>query len=134
VTAQFLAETPFILINQGDISSAKAKAGRAEEAYSVMNYTDAVKNSIDALLSAARARSVGGGFIPVAALRAIQAIGTFVLGVLIAYFVFRRKGKARVPATPMHVPHVSHCHTCGKQLTWINEYGRWYCFTCRKYQ
>jgi len=134
VTAQLLADTPSILVNQGDISSARASAARAEEAYSVMNYTDAIKNSVDALLSAASANSLGGGFIPASILGAIQLIGSFVLGVLITYFVLRRRGKARVPAVPTLAAHVSYCPTCGKPLTWINEYSRWYCYTCRKYQ
>ena len=134
MTAQLLAETPFVLINQGDISSAKTKAARAEESYSVMNYTDAVNNSIDALLSAARARTIGGGFIPAATLATIQVIASFVLGVLIASFLFRRKRKTAVPVTSTQVGHVSYCPTCGKQLTWINEYGRWYCYACQKYQ
>ena len=134
VTAQLLAETPFLLVNQGDISSARSSADRAEAAYSVMNYTNAINNSVDALLSAARAHSIGGGFIPAATLTTIQIVGSFVLGVVIAYLVLRRKGKGRPPAMPTQVQGASYCPTCGKQLTWINEYGRWYCYTCQKYQ
>jgi hypothetical protein len=134
VTAQLLADTPSILVNQGDISSAKASAARAEEAYSSMNYTDAIKNSVDALLSAARASSIGAGFIPASVFRTIQLIGAFVLGALIAYLVVRRRGKVRAQVAPTQTAHVSYCPTCGKPLTWINEYSRWYCYTCRKYQ
>jgi hypothetical protein len=28
----------------------------------------------------------------------------------------------------------SPCEKCGKPLTWIEKYSRWYCFTCQKYQ
>lgn len=134
VAAQLLADTPNILVNQGDISSAEASVGRAEDAYSVMNYSAAVKNSIDGLISAARAHSIVGGIIPAGTLATIEIIGSFVLGVVIAYFVFRRKGKGRLSTEPMQVQRASYCPTCGKQLTWINEYGRWYCYNCQKYQ
>ena len=99
-----------------------------------MNYTDAVKNSVDALLSAARANSIGGGFLPASVFADIQMIGSFVLGVLITYLVLRRRGKVRAQVAPTQAARVSYCPTCGKQLTWINEYSRWYCYTCRKYQ
>jgi hypothetical protein len=134
VTAQLLADTPSILVNQGDISSARASAARAEEAYSAMNYTDAIKNSVDALLSAASANSLGGGFIPASAFGTIQVIGSFILGVLVTYLALRGRGKARTPTMLTQTAHVSYCPTCGKPLTWINEYSRWYCYNCRKYQ
>jgi hypothetical protein len=134
VTAELLAKTPFILINQGDISSARAKADSAEKAYSAMNYTEAVKDSTDALLSAARAHTIGGGFIPAAALGAVEVIGSFVLGLVVAYFLFRRRRSERALAASVQASHMSYCSTCGKPLTWIHEYGRWYCFTCKKYQ
>jgi len=134
VTAQLLGDTPSILVNQGDISSAKASVARAEEAYSSMNYTDAIKNSLDALLSAVRANSIGGGFIPASAFGTIQVVGSFILGVLVTYLALRRRGKARTPTMPTQTAHVSYCPTCGKPLTWINEYSRWYCYNCRKYQ
>jgi hypothetical protein len=135
LAAQLLADTPSILINQGDISSARTEVERAEEAYSVMNYTDSVKNSVDALLSAARAHSIVGGLIPTGIVATIQIIGSFVLGVVITYLVLRRKGRSLRPSTmPTQAQRASYCPTCGKQLTWINEYGRWYCYTCEKYQ
>jgi hypothetical protein len=134
VTAQLLADAPSILVNQGDISSARSSAARAEEAYSSMNYTDAIRNSVVALLSAARASSIGGVFIPASVSRMIQLIGAFVLGVLIAYLVLRRRGKVRAQVAPTQAANASYCPTCGKPLTWIKEYSRWYCYTCRKYQ
>lgn len=134
-TAQLLAETPFVLINQGDLSAARASADSAEEAYSNMNYPEAVKDGLDALLSAAQARLMAGGFIPVGVLGPLGVAGSFILGVLVAYVLFRRKQAVRpVTTTPVQVPRVSWCMTCGKQLTWIPEYGRWYCFNCQKYQ
>jgi hypothetical protein len=134
MSAQLLADTPSILVNQGDISSARESAALAEEAYSSMNYTDAIKNSVDALLSAARANSVGGGFLPASLFADIQIIGSFILGVLITYLVLRRRGKVREQAPLTQPARVSYCPTCGKPLTWINEYNRWYCYNCQKYQ
>jgi len=133
VTAQLLADTPSILINQGDISSARASAARAEESYSSMNYADAIENGLDALLSAARANSVGGGFIPSSAFGTIQVIGSFILGVLVTYLALRRRGRVKTPTMPLQAARVSYCPTCGKPLTWISEYSRWYCYNCRKY-
>jgi hypothetical protein len=133
-TAELLAETPFIVINQGGISSARAKADSAEKAYSAMNYTEAVKDSTDALLSAASAHTIGGGMIPSTTLGAVEMIGSFVLGLLVAYFLFRRRRSDKTLATHVQAPNVSYCSTCGKPLTWIQEYGRWYCYTCQKYQ
>jgi NADH pyrophosphatase NudC (nudix superfamily) len=26
-----------------------------------------------------------------------------------------------------------HCPTCGKPLTFIEQYDRWYCYNCKKY-
>ena len=26
------------------------------------------------------------------------------------------------------------CPTCGKELTWVEQYQRWYCPTCKEYQ
>ena len=134
-TTQLLAETPFVLINQADLSAARASVNSAEEAYSNMDYPEAVRDSLDALLSAARARLMGGGFIPAGVLGTLQVAGSFVLGVLVAYVLFRRRQAARpVTTTPVQLPRASWCMTCGKQLTWIPEYGRWYCYNCQKYQ
>lgn len=133
-TARLLAETPFVLINQGDVSAARAKADSAEKAYSAMNYEDSVKAASDALLSAARARLIGGGFIPAEVLGTLQIAGSFTLGVVVAYLLFRRRQRITVSAIPVQAPQVGCCSTCGRQLTWIPEYGRWYCFNCQKYQ
>ena len=133
-TAQLLAETPLVLVNQGDLSAARAKADSAEKAYANMSYGESVKDAEDALRSAARAYLVGGGFIPAQALGTIELAGSFIVGVVVAYFLFRRRQRITVSAIPVQAPQVGYCSTCGRQLTWIPEYGRWYCFSCQKYQ
>jgi hypothetical protein len=135
-TAQLLAQTPFVLINQGDLSAAQSSANNAEKAYSNMNYLDSIKNAANAVLSAETAHMIAGGFIPASAIGPLEAVGAFVLGVLVTYLVLRRRGAARlasVPA-PLQAAHAGYCSVCGNRLTWIPEYGRWYCYTCRQYQ
>ena len=103
-TAQLLAETRFVLINQGDLSAARAKADSAEKAYSNMNYGDSVKYADDALLSAATARLLGGGFIPPSVLVTLEVAGSFIVGVLVAYALFRRRQGVKVSTTPVQAP------------------------------
>lgn len=134
-TEQVLAETPFLILNQPDIADARSKAESAEKAYSSMEYGDAVRYALDALVAASRARTMGGGFIPVEALNVVQLVGSFILGALVTFLLFRRRGKTGVSAAGvLQVPHMTWCPTCGRQLTWIPEYERWYCFNCQKYQ
>jgi len=41
-----------------------------------------------------------------------------------------------VVAPPLHreVPRVEHpCPTCGRELTYVSQYNRWYCYDCRAY-
>jgi len=133
-TAELLAETPLVLINQADISAANAKAASAEKAYSTMKYEDATKDAVDAVLSAARARMIGAGFLSPRALAILEVAGGFVIGIVVAYLFFRRRGRPEVPMRATQVPQVGLCPTCGKQLTWIPEYSRYYCYNCQKYQ
>lgn len=90
-TAQLLAETPRILSNQADLAKAAAKVDSAEKAYSAMNYEQAVTDATDAMLSAATAHLRGGGRISATALTALEIVGSFVLGALVAYVLFRRR-------------------------------------------
>ena len=133
-TSEVLSETPNVLINQGDISSAKSQADSAEKAYSTMNYLDAVKDSADALQSAERAHLIAGGFISPGLLVPLEIAGSFVLGVLITYLALRRRGRAAPITVPAQAQRMSYCSTCGKRLTWIPQYSRWYCYNCQKYE
>ena len=133
-TAELLAETPFVLVNLADILAARAKADSAEKAYSHMNYGDSVKDAADAAMAAARARLIGGGFIPAGILSILAVAGSFILGVLVTYAVFRRRQRVETTTIPSQSPGAGFCSTCGGQLSWIPEYGRWYCFNCQKYQ
>jgi hypothetical protein len=134
VTAQVLAETPNILVNQANLSAASSSANSAEKAYSEMNYAQAIRDGADALQSAATAHAIAGGFIPASILVAVEIIGSFVLGVVITYVALRRRGRRTAPTIAPQVQHAGFCPTCGKQLTWIQEYSRWYCYNCQKYQ
>lgn len=133
-TAQLLAETPLVLVNQGDLSVARAKADSAEKAYANMSYGESAKDAEDALRSAATAHLIGGGFIPAQALGTIGLAGSFIVGVVVAYFLLQKRQKIGISTIPVQVPRAGFCSTCGKQLTWIPEYGRWYCFNCQKYE
>ena len=133
-TSEVLSQTPFVLINQGDLSAARSKADSAEKAYSAMNYVEAVRDGANALQSATRAHLIAGGIIPAGTLVTVEIIGSFVLGVLIAYLVFRRRGRVTTLTVPPQAQRASLCSTCGKPLTWIPQYSRWYCYNCQKYE
>ena len=51
------------------------------------------------------------------------------IGVVI-YLVSREHGGLAPPPPPGAVPT---CPTCGQPLTYVPQYGRWYCQYCRKY-
>jgi hypothetical protein len=133
-TSGVLSETPFIFVNQGDLSAARSEADSAEKAYSAMNYSEAVRDGADALRSATRAYMIAGGFMPAGTLVTLEIVGAFVLGALIAYLVFRRRGRVTTPTVIPQAQRVSLCSTCGKPLTWIPQYSRWYCYNCQKYE
>jgi len=44
-----------------------------------------------------------------------------------------RKEKAVQPPTPPIPQQVFYCRNCGKPLTYISQYQRWYCENCRAY-
>jgi hypothetical protein len=133
-TAEVLSETPNVLINQGDLSAARSNADSAEKAYSTMNYLQAVKDAANAEQSASMASLLAGRFIPAQTLTTLEMVGAFVLGVLITYLALRRRGRAATVTVPPQAQQVSYCSTCGKPLTWIPQYSRWYCYNCQKYQ
>jgi hypothetical protein len=133
-TSQLLSETPNVLINQGDLSAARSKADSAEKAYSTMNYLQAVRDAADAEQSAERAHLIAGGFIPAGILVPLEIAVSFILGVLVAFALGRRR-RPTVSAMPTPQPRAEGlCSTCGKPLTWIPQYSRWYCYNCQKYQ
>jgi len=133
-TEELLVETSSILINQADISAARASINNAEKAYSAMDYGKAVKDGVEALLSAVKAHLMGGGFIPSGVSATLGAIGSFLLGLLVAYIFFGRRQEPKAMPSPALVQQARWCSACGRQLTWIPEYGRWYCYNCRRYQ
>jgi hypothetical protein len=132
-TAQLLADTPSVLINQGALSSAGEKAKTAEEAYSAMLYDEAVKDAFDALTSAATANLLGGGLIPKSVVIQVEIVVSFILGASVAYLILQRKRRISTTAAPLQTFGTNTCSTCGQPLTWISEYQRWYCYRCRKY-
>ena len=81
---------------------------------------------------------MGGWGISIAFAIAFYLIGGYLSGML-------RRMKTRMPSlllvgggpaapppppTPGGVPT---CRTCGQPLTYVQQYGRWYCHRCRKY-
>jgi hypothetical protein len=135
-TARLLAETPSVLISGGDLSTAKSKLDSAEKAYSAMDYATAVKDAFDALTGAANDQFLEGAVSVLVGLGIGQLLVGIVVGVAVGYVIFRPKAKARSRAAggPVRTEQATVCWTCGKPLTWIPEYSRWYCYNCRKYQ
>jgi len=53
--------------------------------------------------------------------------------VVVIYYV-RKRGQPVAPSTIAHRPPPPPCPKCNSQMNYINEYKRWYCDNCRKYQ
>jgi len=66
----------------------------------------------------------------------LTALGCLVLGI-----VLDRKPKTKMvaakAATSTRVQHPSEknlCPICRRQLTWIQQYNQWYCYSCKQYR
>ena len=66
--------------------------------------------------------------IPATAL--VIAVFNGIVYSIIAWLIFTFAEKARKP--PAQAAY--YCTNCGKPLTYIKQYGRWYCENCRTYQ
>jgi len=44
-----------------------------------------------------------------------------------------RAEPAAAPAAAQAKPRVRYCPSCGQPATWIEQYKRWYCYSCQKY-
>jgi len=52
----------------------------------------------------------------------------------VIYLVVRERGGLVPPPPPPPPPGVAPtCPTCGQPLTYVQQYGRWYCQYCRRY-
>jgi hypothetical protein len=47
--------------------------------------------------------------------------------------IFNMPRMSRAPPPPPPMPAAQLCPTCGKPLTYIQQYDRWYCTNCKKY-
>ena len=68
-----------------------------------------------------------------------------VSGAMVAYGIFYRDTKVKTgrpssplpeavsPPPPPQEENVYYCKECGKPLTYIERYKRWYCYNCEKY-
>jgi len=130
-TRELLASTTFT-INPQDQDTANEKLGDAEVAYTRMNYTQAAVDAYDAYVSASRASLQGGG-VRLSGLTAILGAGgaSFVLGLLVMFFVARRRKQGLLA---QRTARSGKCSLCGSRLTWIQEYQRWYCYSCKRYE
>lgn len=64
----------------------------------------------------------------------LLVIGLFalVIIVLLALVLTRRKPSYQPPSSPP--PPTKPCPTCGKSLTFVSQYDRWYCNNCQEYK
>jgi hypothetical protein len=73
---------------------------------------------------------------------ALWAILVFFFGLipLIIWFVVRDPIRPQYPQgamgymPPPPTPMFQHCPSCGQPMTFVQQYNRWYCNYCRKYQ
>jgi len=65
-----------------------------------------------------------------------EAVGVF-LSEKASYVLLKREkfvGQTMVPSPPpSQVAGPPTCPTCGQRLTFVEQYGKWYCYNCRKY-
>ena len=128
---ELLKSANFNFVNQGDINSAQSMLRDAETAYDTMNYTSAAENSFSAYVSASRANMLGGGGgLSGQSLILAVAFLSFLVGVLVSYVVVRRRTRSRSSVLST----VPKCSVCMGDLTWIQQYQRWYCYRCQRYE
>jgi hypothetical protein len=132
-TTELLQSSPFDLINWSNINSAQSSLNDAEAAYDQMNYTRAAENAFAAYVSASQASMLaGGGSLSGQASTWVLGVVSFFLGVLIAYIVLRRRTAAVLRTTSVST--IPSCSVCKSDLTWIQQYQRWYCYKCKRYE
>ncbi len=128
-----LKSAQFDFLNMPDINSAQSMLAASESAYSSMNYTQAAEDSFQAYQSASRANLLsGGGTISGQASVLGVAVLAFVVGFAVSHVVLRRKTRGGPLATAQVVTHK--CSSCKADLTWIEQYQRWYCYKCQRYE
>jgi hypothetical protein len=77
------------------------------------------------------------GFVQYGAGIFVGFAGAIIL--LVAYYVKPKLGTVQTapsqvaPPPPPPSATVPLCQTCGQPLTFIQQYGRWYCYNCNKY-
>jgi hypothetical protein len=130
---QQLKSATFDFINWSEMNAAANMLSNAEAAYSKMNYTQAAEDSFLAYQSASRANLMGGGgnLSGQSSVWAVTAL-SFIVGAMITYLVMRRRVArlANVRSTTI----VPKCSVCRGDLTWIQQYQRWYCYRCQRYE
>jgi hypothetical protein len=130
---QQLKSATFDFINWSQINAARNKLSSAEAAYSRMNYTEAAEDSFSAYQSSSQANLLGGGgsFSGQSSVWAAATL-SFIVGAMITYLVMRRRITKPVSALSTIV--APRCPVCKGDLTWIQQYQRWYCYKCRRYE
>jgi len=132
-STQLLSSSPFDLINWSSINSAQSKLSDAETAYDEMNYTRAAESAYTAYVSASQANLLaGGGTFSSRSFALGVGVFSFLFGILIALILLRRR--RRVPQETLHVSAAPKCSACRGNLSWIQQYQRWYCYNCKRYE
>ncbi len=128
---QLLKSTNFDFINMGDINSAQSMLHDADAAYNIMNYTTAAEDSFAAYISASRANMLGGGgALSGQSVILVAGVFSFLTGALVVYVIIRRRHTTRPAAESTLLK----CSVCKGDLTWIQQYQRWYCYRCQRYE
>jgi hypothetical protein len=122
-----LAGTTYTLFNAGSISAARQAMTTADQKYSSMDYSGAVKFSLSAAQNAANAQSTGGFFAIFNSAASYLFLGVLIgagVGLGTGFLVFRKKRQSGLQ--------YYHCPTCGRPLRWDAAMTRWYCDYCQK--
>jgi len=130
-TIALLKSTNFVFVNAADINAANSRLGDAEKSYSEMDYADAVRSAQLAYTSAVRAQLLGGGGggqLTQADLAISAGVLGFIIGAVATLLITRRRRTSDTTAK------ANTCTICGRRLTWIPQYQRWYCYKCERYE
>jgi len=126
---QLLRSTPFAVINWPETQSAMSNLDQAERAYERMDYLGALKAAHEGYQNALTAQLLaGGGALTNPSVVWAVGLFAFLAGSFVSWILVRRRTLRSTGAT------VRFCSNCGGKVAWIQQYQRWYCYRCQRYE
>jgi hypothetical protein len=131
-----LSQTASVLVNLGNINSARNHLKAAEEKYVAMDYSGSIQSAYESAMEAAQAKMFAPDVFVTSGLLIGIVVGG-ILGIAVGYYLWKRKPQAKYSTVTWTQPQATTpqypCPSCNQTLTWVPEYQRWYCRNCKKY-